>query len=612
LLGAAGAVVAANARGEQDPGREATERYVRAWSAGDDRKAAKATTRPGPALVALRATRRGMDGGRVRATVERSRVKDGRTTSTVRVTWTGTRVPTFTYDVTLVADRRGEQHLVRWRERNVHPALNDVTRFGTVVLPARRGEVLDRRGRALITERPVVDIAVEVARVRDPAATATAVAQLLDVSERTLERRIRAAPRSAFIPVLTLRRAAFREQRDALDAVPGVTFAEATAPLGPTRDFAGPTLGSVGPPTAEQVQSAGGRLAADQPVGRGGLQAQLDGRLRGEPERAVITRQRSDGIQEEVLRRWPGRRGRTVRLRLDRDVQGAAERALADTERKAALVAIDPRTGDVLAVANRPRSAGYDRALLGRYPPGSTFKVVTAAALLRAEVEPQDRVSCPKTTTVDGRAFRNFEGGAAGMVSFAEAFAQSCNTAMVSLTGRLGPRALPKSAADFGLMRSLQVGVPVAESEVPEPKGLVAEAAAMIGQDRVLASPLTMAGVAAAVVEGRWRAPRLLDSAPRKAGPPIAEAPVLRDLMRRVVLSGTGVALAGLPGDVIGKSGTAEYGGGDPPPTHAWFIAARPDVAVAVLVEGGKSGGAVAAPLARDFLGRLPPVPPAG
>jgi cell division protein FtsI/penicillin-binding protein 2 len=83
--------------------------------------------------------------------------------------------------------------------------------------------------------------------------------------------------------------------------------------------------------------------------------------------------------------------------------------------------------------------------------------------------------------------------------------------------------------------------------------------------------------------------------------------------MRSVVSSGTGTALAGIPGDVDGKSGTAEFGPGDPPKTHAWFIALRDDLAIAVLVERGKSGGAVAAPLAAKFftaLGQQPP--PAG
>jgi cell division protein FtsI/penicillin-binding protein 2 len=76
--------------------------------------------------------------------------------------------------------------------------------------------------------------------------------------------------------------------------------------------------------------------------------------------------------------------------------------------------------------------------------------------------------------------------------------------------------------------------------------------------------------------------------------------------MRGVVTSGTGSALASLPGEPIGKSGTAEFGGGDPPPTHAWFIAARGDLAVAVLVERGRSGSGVAAPIAARFLAAAP------
>jgi cell division protein FtsI/penicillin-binding protein 2 len=129
----------------------------------------------------------------------------------------------------------------------------------------------------------------------------------------------------------------------------------------------------------------------------------------------------------------------------------------------------------------------------------------------------------------------------------------------------------------------------------------------MIGQDRILASPLSMAGVAATVAEGRWRAPRIVASDPEQAGPRIrsSEASTLRSLMRRVVTQGTGTALASVPGEPRGKSGTAEFGNENPPETHAWFIAFRDDVAIAVLVEGGEAGGRVAAPIAARFFTRL-------
>ena len=277
-------------------------------------------------------------------------------------------------------------------------------------------------------------------------------------------------------------------------------------------------------------------------------------------------------------------------------MQAAAEVALGATRQKAALVALQPSTGDILAVANRPTDAAYDRAIDGRYAPGSTFKVVTTAALLRDGLKTSDTVACPKTITVSGKQFKNFEGEAAGAVPFARDFAQSCNTAFVSLAKRLAPDALTDTARDFGLGRT-------GASAVPAGRDAVERAASMIGQDRIVASPLAMAGVAATVADGRWRAPRLVSTDKHQSGPALdqTELSTLRDLMRSVVTSGTGTALAAVPGEVAGKSGTAEYGGGNPPPTHAWFIAYRGDLAVAVLVEKGRSGGSVAAPIAARF-----------
>jgi cell division protein FtsI/penicillin-binding protein 2 len=129
----------------------------------------------------------------------------------------------------------------------------------------------------------------------------------------------------------------------------------------------------------------------------------------------------------------------------------------------------------------------------------------------------------------------------------------------------------------------------------------------MIGQARIVASPLTMAGMAGTVADGRWHAPRLLADDPYSAGPPLPsdELATLRALMRRVVTNGTGTTLAHVAGEPSGKSGTAEYGSGNPPPTHAWFVAYRGDIAVAVLVENGSSGGAVAAPLVASFFQAL-------
>ena len=128
-----------------------------------------------------------------------------------------------------------------------------------------------------------------------------------------------------------------------------------------------------------------------------------------------------------------------------------------------------------------------------------------------------------------------------------------------------------------------------------------------IGQHAVLASPLSLAGVAGTVAEGRWRAPRLLRGRPSASGRPLdsGELKDLRGLTGQVVTEGTAEVLADVPGEVHGKTGTAEYGGRNPPSTHAWFIGYRGDFAVAVLVEEGPSGGEVAAPIAGRLLRAL-------
>jgi cell division protein FtsI/penicillin-binding protein 2 len=586
-------------RGGEDPAQRVIERYLAAWSRGDDRGAAALTDDPRAAAAALRLSRAGLDGARVKARLD----DDGKR---ARVGWQVPRIGGWAYDVTIAARERGGTWRVHWSEALVHPRLTAQTRLGTSVERPRRAPILDRRGRPLVSERHVVDVGVQVDKVADAGETASALARVLDVDAGALERRIEQAGKGHFVPVITLREPAFEDVQDELRRVKGVSLNRTTAPLAPTPTFARAVLGTVGPVTAEQVTNSDGRLADGDVAGQSGLEASFDERLAGTPTRRILIRDRETGDATRTLLRIPGHRGKPLRTLLDGDVQAAAEAALSG-DADAALVALRPSTGDVLAVANRPSDSSYDRALVGRYPPGSTFKVVTTAALLRSGLSPAQTVDCPPTITVEGKSFKNFEGGAAGAVPFRQDFEQSCNTAFISLAKRLGRADLTRAAQDFGLGEKLAPGVPAAAADVPAAGDAVGHAAMMIGQDRILASPLAMAGVAATVQDGRWHAPRLLPTAHRAIGPRLEEGELqtLRTLMRGVVTSGTGTALADLPGTVIGKSGTAEFGGGDPPPTHAWFIAARSDLAVAVLVERGESGGRIAAPIARAFLAAL-------
>jgi cell division protein FtsI/penicillin-binding protein 2 len=223
-------------------------------------------------------------------------------------------------------------------------------------------------------------------------------------------------------------------------------------------------------------------------------------------------------------------------------------------------------------------------------------------------VGPDTVVACEPSVTVDGKAFKNFEDEALGPIPFRTAFAHSCNTAFVTLAEGMSDADLRGAAGRFGFGVAYDAGVGAEGGQFPDPADAAERAAAAIGQGRVLASPLHMASVAAAVASGTWRPPRVVG--PQPAAAPIALDPatvaVLRDLMREVVRTGTGTAAAVTGQDVAGKTGTAEFGNASPPEAHAWFVGFRGSLAFAVLVEGGGVGGQVAAPIAARFLASVP------
>jgi cell division protein FtsI/penicillin-binding protein 2 len=584
---------------------DAAEVFAARWSAGDDAAAARLTDDPRAAARALRANRRGLDGARLAVELVEVEEAEKRARAELSLEWRIPRIGRWRYRSTLGLRRSGDEWRIRWSPKLAHPKLDGVTRLGTTWAAKPRGEILGRDGRSLVRERRVVRVGAVAGEVERPAVTARALAKVLDVPARPLARAIRGGGKQQFVEAIALRPPDHRRLRSALERIPDATTVEGTAMLAPTREFARALLGTVAPATKEQLERLGGAVPPGASVGQWGLQARFERRLAAVPERQVVIRAGQAPIESLLTR--GGRAGRALRTTLDRRVQSAAEAALAGRTDEAALVAVQPSTGDLLAVANRPVESSYDRALEGNYAPGSTFKVVSTAALLRDGLAVGETVDCPPTIEAGGRRFKNFEGGAEGPVPFRRDFAVSCNTAFVSLAPRLDPGALGRVARDYGLGRSVDLAVPAANGQVPPGEDEVERAAAMIGQHEILASPLAMAGVAAAVADGRWRSPRLLPSDPERAGPalPAAERDTLRTLMRAVVTEGSGTALAGVPGEVRGKSGTAEFGGGDPPPTHAWFIAFRGDIAVAVLVERGRSGGSVAAPLAARFFTAL-------
>ena len=345
--------------------------------------------------------------------------------------------------------------------------------------------------------------------------------------------------------------------------------------------------------------------------------------------------------------------GASLELTIDPDVQAAAQEALGD--RRGAAVAVDPRTGAILAMVSSPsydpnaisshQLAAVDKAfaaldqdparpLVNRaiagdlYPPGSTYKLVVAAAALESgDFDPDSELEGGTTYTLPGSSTRlpNFGGAACDpedRPTLAESVRISCNTSFAWLAGELGPDALREQSEEFGFGQELTVPMPVTPSSYPDDPDPAQVALTGIGQHEVRVSPLQVAMISAAIANGgsvmtpylvqtvRDSDLEVIDEAdPRELSRAVSAstAEALREMMVSVVESGSGTAAA-VPGiSVAGKTGTAEFG--TEGAAHGWFTgfapADDPRIAVAVVVESatddwsGETGGAVAAPIAR-------------
>ena len=543
--------------------------------------------------------------------------KSGSRSVSLEVSWKLSGGRTWKYPTSLTVVKQGDQWLPKYEPSVVHPKLMEKGQLVARTEEAKRGEIVGADDKVLVTARPVVTVGLEPGRTDDIDDSAQQIASIVDVDGAALAKRAKAASATAFVEVISLRKAAYDKVSDQLKPIPGAVFQDRNVPLAPTAEFARALLGKVGQATKEIVDKSEGRVKAGDMTGLSGLQQAYDEQLAGKPGLTVVlippttkTTVATD-VQEETLFSEKGVEGKPLKITLDQTLQNAADAALESAKKPAALVAIRVGTGEVLAVANGgPNASGYNRAFLGRYEPGSTFKIASTLGLLGAGITADTTVKCPATLNVGGKVFSNAEDEVLGAVPFHTDFADSCNTAFVGSSTKINAAELAKAAKSLGYGQPNKLGVTAFTGNVPTSGDAVAHAAAMIGQDKVLANPVTVAGASAAVAAGAWHAPRLVVDADHPADKGVAlpkgTDTELKKLMREVVTNGTGVGLKSVPGGpVAGKTGTAEYGQETPPRTHAWFTGFQGDVAFAVIVEDGGFGADTAVPIVHDFLTRL-------
>jgi len=549
-------------------------------------------------------------------------------------------------------------------------SLSESNRIRVSRVAPTRGVIYDRNGDPLVDNRSSFDVVVTPEDAKDLEATIQQVSEFLGAEPPTMAQVLAAArQRPAYEATVIYRDVDFDRVVVPLETHrlewPGVSLE-----LGPLRTYpygplASHLLGYVGEVSQTELANRTGYRMGDL-IGKFGAERAYESLLRGLPGGQQIEVD-ALGRKLRVLSHVPETPGNSIVLTLDRRLQQFSEQLLQG--REGAIVVLDPNTGGILALASNPSfdpnvfAGGInfrewrrltsdklkplnDRAIQGMYPPGSTFKIVTAAAALETGViNPFTRIFCPGHYHFANRDYRCWKKGGHGSVDLHEAIVHSCDVYFYQVGQRVGIDTLAEYAHRFGL------GEPTGISLDHEKPGLIPDSewkrkrfkeawyagetlSAAIGQGYVLATPLQMANVIATVANGGRRyKPHYVERIESPTGDTIQETKPeiageaglrkttllqLRDALRDVVNTpgGTGKK-AKLPTiEVGGKTGTSQVfkmgrqqikTAGLPKHLrdHAWFVAfapvEAPEIAIAVLVEhAGTGGGATAAPLARD------------
>jgi penicillin-binding protein 2 len=540
-------------------------------------------------------------------------------------------------------------------ERLLEMSERNRVRIRPVVAP--RGILFDRNGEALVDNRPAFTLSLIPRELEDRDTTLARLSVLLRIPIQELQESLARVPADSIRAVrvrrgLSLREVAKVEERRI--ELPGVVVEAEPQRVYPASTFASHLLGYVREVNDEQIKQ--GRYRRGDLIGQNGLERLLDEYLRGRDggERYEVD---ALGRPVRVIERDEPEPGAQIVTTIDRRIQEAAERAMAGLT--GAVVVMDPRTGDVLAMTSSPaydldRFTGnlapeewlrlvrdpkfpfLNRAIQSQYAPGSVFKIVVAAAgLQEGTLMPMDRVYCNGQFHLGGWTFKDWKSGGHGHVNLRASIVHSCNVFYYQAGLRVGPEVIAKYARAFGLGSPTGIDFPAEKAGlIPSPiwnrqrfgrpwtGGDTVNTA--IGQGQVLVTPLQVARMMSAVANGGivWK-PRLLQrvegpngallyAEPTRMAGQVDLSPVvwafLRSALAEVVSKGTGTGARIPTVHVAGKTGTAQSvarSRADRGQDHAWFAsfapADDPEIVVVVLVEGGGKGGQVAAPIARKI-----------
>lgn len=563
---------------------------------------------------------------------------------------------------------------------NRYRLLAEGNRVRSVPLPAERGKLLDRRGTILVQNAPSLSLLIIPGELgANDAARSLALERIaerigggipLDLRQFLLEVR---GPdsRSAHVIKTGLAQEEVVKLSLADRELPGVVLrldAERFVAKEANGQSFGHLLGYLGRISGAELGAA--RAAGYQrndAIGKIGAEAGLEPLLRGTPGRRLLEVD-ARGRVVSVVSEDKNTPGATVELSIDAKAELFLERTLARHAAaagaaRAAAVALDPESGEVIALVSLPgfnpdlfargiSEADYrtltedrnkplfNRAIAGTYPSGSTIKpILAAAALDTGIITPHTTIRSTGGITYAGRwFFPDWKAGGHGSTDVFKAIAESVNTFFYTIGGGtasfegLGPERIAAAAKKFGLGRRLGIDLPgEAEGLIPTPdwkqknrdeQWFIGDTYHLsIGQGDVLVTPLQMAAATAAIANGgTLYRPRLVHAVrepldqgyktiaseildPHVASP--ESLAIVRRGMRQTVTAGTAQSLGGLPVAVAGKTGTTEWN--DRARPHAWFTGFapydNPKIVITILIESAGEGSSIAVPVAREFLG---------
>ncbi|HYZ83237.1 MAG TPA: penicillin-binding protein 2 [Bryobacteraceae bacterium] len=533
-------------------------------------------------------------------------------------------------------------------------------RIKAIPILAPRGKILDRDGRVIVDNHSTFSLILSRENLRPD--HLQVIAKGLNLNYDDLEERLhRFEKRPKYEPIiikeeLTPGDLAFVDSHRDPDTFPEMEKIHAQRRLYPRDGLAAHVVGYVGEVSESELNSA--EFIDYEPgdvVGKQGIERQYNKLLMGvDGQRQVIVDNR--GKERQVIGIKEAVPGKDLQLTLDLDLQAVAELAMED--RRGAVVALDPRNGEVLAMVSRPaydpnRFAGrirtsdwreivlnpekplLNRTIQAQLAPGSTFKPIMALAGLETGTVDEDfTVSCPGGASFYGRYFKCHQKGGHGRVSLTKAIAQSCDVYFYTLGNKMGIDNIAKYATMAGLGSRTEIDLPhEAEGVVPSSawkmrnfrqKWYAGETISVsIGQGALTVTPLQLAHAIGGIATGGvWQRPHLVKDSIRLTASEGTKAELNLENVARVIQGmyavvnegGTG-ARAKLPGiEVCGKTGTAQLASnqvlkgtsaGRSMKDNAWFVGfaprQSPEIVVVALFEGGEHGN-LAAPIVRDVL----------